>query len=205
MTDTSLDSEGTALADALLESGCIKFGSFVLKSGLQSPFYIDLRQVISFPRLLEQVGSAYVRLLKDLRFDRLAALPYAAIPIATAIALQGNYPMIYPRKEAKEYGTRAEIEGLFKPGETVVLIDDLATTGGSKFEAIDKLNAAGLQVRDVVVLIDRESGAREALDSAGCRLHAVMTITQLLDYCEKTGKLDGDKIKASREFLRKGL
>ena len=82
--------------------------------------------------------------------------------------------MIYPRKEAKEYGTRAEIEGEYKPGETAVLIDDLATTGGSKFEVIDKLKLAGLQVQDVVVLIDRQSGAREALQQAGFRLHAVV-------------------------------
>ncbi len=204
MTQASLDPERISLADGLLEAGCVKFGSFVLKSGLQSPFYIDLRQLISFPRLLEQVGASYLPLLKDLRFDRLAALPYAAIPIATVIALRGNYPLIYPRKEAKEYGTRAEIEGIFQKGETAVLIDDLATTGGSKFEAIDKLNAAGLQVRDIVVLIDRESGAREALESAGCRLHAVMTITQLLDYCEATGRLSADRIKASREFLKQG-
>ena len=86
-------------------------------------------------------------------------------------------PMIYPRKEAKDYGTKAEIEGEYKSGETVALIDDLATTGGSKFEAIDKLRAAGLQVKDVVVLIDRQSGAREALQEAGFGFHAVVTIS----------------------------
>ena len=134
------------LADALLEAGCIKFGEFTLKSGLKSPIYIDLRQVISYPKLLEQVGAAYLPILKKLEFQRIAGLPYAAIPIATAISLQGAYPMIYPRKEAKGYGTRAEIEGEYHPGETVVVIDDLATTGGSKFEAIEKLSAAGLVV-----------------------------------------------------------
>ncbi len=193
-----------ALVDGLVAAECIRFGSFRLRSGTESPFYIDLRRLISHPALLDQVGKAYLTLLNNLQFDRLAALPYAAIPIATAISLEGGYPMIYPRKEAKEYGTRAEIEGVYHPGETVVLVDDLATTGGSKFEAIDRLNAAGLKVRDVVVLIDRESGARESLESAGLHLHAVMTITKLLDYCERSGKLTEDKIKASREFLRKG-
>jgi len=83
-------------------------------------------------------------LLKGLQFDRIAGLPYAAIPIATAVSLQGHYPMIYPRKEVKAYGTKADIEGEYHAGETVVVIDDLATTGGSKFEAIEKLTAAGL-------------------------------------------------------------
>ena len=190
------------LADGLLEAGCIKFGEFTLKSGLKSPIYIDLRQIISFPRLLERVGAAYLPILMGLEFQRIAGLLYAAIPIATAISLQGNYPMIYPRKEVKDYGTKAEIEGEYHAGETVVVIDDLATTGGSKFEAIEKLTRAGLKVRDVVVLIDRQSGAKEALEAAGFRLHAVLTINELLDYWEKTGKVKVDKIKATRDFIK---
>ena len=193
-----------ALADGLLAAGCIQFGEFTLKSGLKSPIYIDLRRIISAPGLLAQVGAAYLPLLKDLRFDRLAGLPYAAIPIATAIALQGGYPMIYPRKEAKEYGTKAEIEGEYRAGETAVVIDDLATTGGSKFEAIEKLSAAGLKVRDVVVLVDRESGARQALEQAGLQLHAVLTIHELLDHYESTRQVAPEQIGAARAFLKGG-
>jgi uridine monophosphate synthetase len=191
-----------ALADGLLEAGCIKFGEFTLKSGLISPIYIDLRQVISYPALLKQIGNAYLPLIHSLRFDRLAGLPYAAIPIATAVSLAGNYPMIYPRKEIKTYGTKAEIEGEFHPGETALIIDDLATTGGSKFEAIEKLTGAGLLVSDVVVLVDRQSGAREALEQAGYRLHAVLTISAMLDHWETTGKVPAAKIAATREFLQ---
>jgi uridine monophosphate synthetase len=173
-----------ALADGLLEAGCIKFGEFTLKSA--------------------QVAEAYLPILRKLNFSRLAGLPYAAIPIATAISLQGGYPMIYPRKEVKEYGTKAEIEGEYHAGETVVVIDDLATTGGSKFEAIEKLTGAGLKVQDVVVLIDRQSGAKESLEQAGYRLHAVLTISQLLDYWEKTRKVEQSKIEETRAFLKNG-
>ncbi len=197
-----LNAHLTSIADDLLNAGCIKFGLFTLKSGLQSPIYIDLRQIISYPKLLEQIGAAYLPLLKDLKFDRIAGLPYAAIPIATAISLQGNYPMIYPRKEVKTYGTKAEIEGEYHAGETVVVIDDLATTGGSKFEAIEKLTGAGLVVKDVVVLVDRQSGAKESLEGADFHLHTVLTITQLLEYWEKTGKVEKDKIEETRKFLK---
>jgi len=111
--------------------------------------------------VLEQVGAAYLPLLEKLQFDRIAGLPYAAIPIATAISLAGNYPMIYPRKEVKEYGTKAQIEGDYHPGETIAVIDDLATTGGSKFEAIEKLTGAGLVVKDVVAADDCTQLRRE--------------------------------------------
>ncbi len=197
-----MNTQQTALADGLLAAGCIKFGEFTLKSGLKSPIYIDLRQVISYPKLLSQIGQAYLTLIRDLQFDRLAGLPYAAIPIATAVSLAGNYPMIYPRKEAKSYGTKAEIEGKYYPGETALIIDDLATTGGSKFEAIEKLTGAGLVVRDVVVLVDRQSGAKEALEQAGLSLHAVLTLGEMLDDWEATGKIPGEKIAATREFLK---
>ena len=198
---TELSSSQKSLADGLLSAGCIKFGEFTLKSELTSPIYIDLRQIITYPKLLEQIGAAYLPLLKDLKFDRIAGLPYAAIPIATAISLAGNYPMIYPRKEVKTYGTKAEIEGEYHAGETVVVIDDLATTGGSKFEAIEKLTGVGLVVKDVVVLVDRQSGAKESLAQAGYSMHAVLTIGQLLEYWEENGKVGKDKIEATRKFL----
>ncbi len=189
------------VADGLIDAGCIKFGKFTLKSGLESPIYIDLRQLISYPALLQRVGAEYLPLLRKLKFTSLAGLPYAAIPIATAISLLGGWPMIYPRKEAKTYGTKAEIEGLYAVGDQVVVIDDLATTGGSKFEAIGKLTAAGLRVKDVVVLVDRQSGARQALAEAGIQLHAVFTLTELLDHWEKTGKVPAVQIQAAREFI----
>jgi uridine monophosphate synthetase len=191
----------STLSDGLLSAGCIKFGEFTLKSGLKSPIYIDLRQIITHPKLLAEVAQAYLPILAMLQFSRIAGLPYAAIPIATAISLAGNYPMIYPRKEAKSYGTRADIEGEYHAGETVVIIDDLATTGGSKFEAIEKLTGAGLVVKDVVVLVDRQSGAQESLAQAGYSMHAVLTIGQLLEYWEENGKVEKGKIEETKRFL----
>jgi uridine monophosphate synthetase len=190
------------IADGLLSAGCIKFGEFTLKSGLVSPIYIDLRQLVTYPDLLKKVASAYIRILAGLKFDRLAGLPYAAIPITTAISLQSGWAFIYPRKEIKTYGTRAEIEGKYEPGEKVAVVDDLATTGESKFEAIEKLTGGGLAVEDVIVLIDRQSGAKEALRQAGYRLHAVFTLEQLLDYYETEQKVSPNQISAAREFIR---
>ncbi len=197
-----------ALADDLLSAGCVKFAEpeqpFILKSGLQSPIYIDLRQLISNPGLLLRVAQAYLPILAQLDFDRLAALPYAALPIGTAISLLGGWPLIYPRKEVKTYGTKGEIEGAYAPGERVVVIDDLTTTGGSKFEAIERLSSAGLQVTDVVVLIDRQSGAAEALAGAGLHLRPVFSMTGLLNYWQAKGSVPASQIATVRAFLGQG-
>lgn len=193
--------EGGALADELLAAGCVQFGEFTLKSGLVSPIYIDLRRLVAYPELLARVATAYLPLLRELKFKHLGALPYAALPIASAISLQTGLPMLYPRKEVKTYGTKAPIEGLFSPGERVVVIDDLTTTGGSKFEAIEVLTRAGLQVKDVVVLIDRQSGAAKSLAQAGYQLHTVFTLTELLDHWERKERVPPEQIAAVRIFL----
>lgn len=191
----------TQLASALVESQCVRFGSFTLKSGLQSPIYLDLRRLISRPPILELAARAYAEVLGKLQFDRLAGLPYAALPIGTAVALEMNRPLIYPRREVKDYGTKAAIEGDYAAGETVVVLDDLATTGDTKIEAIRKLEAAGLKVHDVVVLIDREQGAREALAAAGYTLHAVTTLRELLALWRESGAVTAAQYDEVLEFL----
>ncbi|MFV2044701.1 MAG: orotate phosphoribosyltransferase, partial [Anaerolineales bacterium] len=118
-----------------------------------------------------------------------------------AISLLSGRPLIYPRREVKEYGTKATIEGGFEPGEVAVLIDDLTTSGGSKFEVADKLTLAGMEVRDVVVLINRQSGAGEALKAAGLQLHSVFTLRQLIDHWRVAGRIDGTLLARVDKFL----
>jgi len=180
---------GAHIALALFDAGCVRFGEFKLKSGLTSPIYIDLRLLASYPDLLAEVADAYAGRLAGLRYDRLAGIPYAALPIGAAVALRTGRPMIYPRKEIKQHGTSQAIEGVYHAGERVVVLDDLITTGASKFEAIAPLTEAGLIVEDVVVLIDRQSGGRADLAAHGLRLHAVLTLTDILDILVAHGRI----------------
>jgi uridine monophosphate synthetase len=189
------------LAERLIEDDCIRFGDFKLKSGIRSPIYIDLRRLGSHPDLLELAARAYAKLIGGLAFDRLAAIPYAALPIGAALCLQSRRPLIYPRLDVKDYGTRSAVEGEYRFGETALLVDDLATTGGSKFEAIERLRAVGLIVHDVAVLIDRQSGAAAALAEAGVRLHAVFTLRELLEHWERRGMIAPEHFDRVKAFL----
>ena len=191
-----------ALADGLLEAGCVKFGEFTLKSGATSPIYIDLRRLVAFPALLKEAAKAYAEIMRGLAFDQLAALPYAAMPIGTAISLEGGWGMVYPRKEVKGYGTKVEVEGVFEAGQTVVVIDDLISSGGSKLEGIQKLNDVGLKVNDIVVLIDRQPAGVDFMGEHGYTMHSVFTLPDLLDHWEESGKVDAEMIAKARAFLK---
>lgn len=189
------------LAEDLMEYGCIKFGEFTLKSGISSPIYIDLRRLAGLPQLLNSVAKEFLPILNNLEFDQIAPLPYAALPIGTAISLQSGWPMVYPRKEKKNYGTKAVVEGVYKQGEIAVVIDDLTTTGESKIEGIDKLVEAGLIVNDIVVLIDRQSGAVESLDKAGYKTHALFTLTEMAKILKEREKIDSTQYESVINFI----
>jgi len=189
---------------ALHDLGCVRFGDFTLVSGQRSPIYLDLRLLVSSPALLRRVADAYVEILASLSFDRLAAIPYAALPIATAVALEMDVPLIYPRKEVKEHGTRRGIEGQFQEGERVVVLDDLITTGGSKLKAIQPLEEGALEVEDVVVLVDRGQGGGDELRQQGYRLHSVLTLREMLEILAKHGRITAGQRDEVLGFLEAG-
>jgi uridine monophosphate synthetase len=185
----------------LHDMGCVRFGDFTLVSGQRSPIYLDFRLLVSNPQVLRKIAQAYAELLRPLAFDRLAAIPYAALPIGTAVAMEMMVPLVYPRKEVKEYGTGKGIEGDFERGERIVVLDDLITTGGSKLQAIAPLEEAGLVVEDVVVLVDREQGGGEELEAQGYRLHSFLRLREMLQVLAGRGRISPEQRDEVIAFL----
>jgi orotate phosphoribosyltransferase len=189
------------LSATLFDIGCIKFGEFKLKSGITSPVYVDFRGVISHPEVLRKVARAMAGRLRELELDRVAGIPYAGLPIGVAVALEGDFPMIYPRKEAKDYGTGKLIEGKFERGDRVVVLDDVITDGASKIEAIRPLEDAGLVVKDVLIILDREQGGVKILAEQGYRLHSLMTLSGVLEALRAAGKVGPEMVEKVRKFI----
>jgi uridine monophosphate synthetase len=185
----------------LFECGCVKFGEFKLKSGIMSPVYVDFRTLVSHPEALQMVATAMRKVLKKLTFDRMAAIPYAGLPIGVAISLASGIPMIYPRKEQKSYGTAKLIEGYHVAGEKVVVVDDVITDGASKIEAIAPLEEAGLVVKDVVIILDREQGGAAKLAKAGYTLHSVAKLSDVLASLVKQDRLSKEKRDEVARFI----
>ncbi len=179
----------------LYDLGCILFGDFVQASGARSPYYIDLRKIISNPQIFHKILNAYAEILKHLRFDRIAGIPYGSLPTATGLALRLNYPMIFPRKEVKAHGTRRIIEGNFQPGETIAIVDDVLISGKSALEAAAKIKPAGLHVRDIVVLIDCEKGVKNRLQDCGYQAHSVLTISEMAQTLHQTGRISAEQFQ----------
>jgi uridine monophosphate synthetase len=179
----------------------VQFGEFTLASGVQSPIYLDLRRMASYPGLLRMAADVYADLLRPLSYDVLAAVPYAALTIGAAVALATEKPLIYPRKEVKAHGTGRSIEGDFQAGQRAAVIEDLVTSAGSVLTAIRTLEAAGLAVSDVVVLIDRQQGGPQNLAAAGYRLHAALTMTQIVNALEAAGRITPAQAAAVSAYL----
>lgn len=175
----------------LYEIGAVKFGRFQFITGNITPINIDLRLLISSPTTLKATAVAYSRILQTLEFDLLGAIPYGGLPIGTAIALEMNRPLIFPRKEAAISRTARSVEGVWQVGQKVVVIDDTITTGHSALGGVAMLKSVGLQVRDIVTLLDKEQGADDTIESRGYQLHSILRLDELLIILENHGRIDG--------------
>ncbi len=172
--------DNSQLVTSLYKIGAIKFGHFTLKSGQTSSIYVNLRQVISYPELLRAIANLLWEKIRSCRFDSLCGVPYTALPIATCMSLQHSVPMLIRRKEKKDYGTKQKIEGVFKKGEHCLIIEDVVTSGGSIIETAADLEEEGIKITDAAVLIDREQGGKENLNQKKYKMHAALTLSEVL-------------------------
>lgn len=201
---TGIDVE--RLAAALVEARAVEFGAFRLKmhqtrpDAPLAPLYLDLRKLRSFPDQMDVAVDAYRRVLADLSFDLLADVPIASSPFVAILSHLMRVPMVTPR-EPKDHGTGNTVEGIFTEGQTAVVVDDLVTKADSKLEAARRLESAGLRVRDIVVLIDREQGGAAQLAAAGYALHAAVRLSDLLTIYRRTGVIDEPLYQRAVEFM----
>jgi orotate phosphoribosyltransferase/uridine monophosphate synthetase len=215
MTDDPLSSQSNLwLADTLWRLGAVQFGDFTLgRTTVHSPIYVNLRLLIAHPTALARAARLLLQEIQTLQsmrhpqidpFDVVCGVPFGGLIIAQAFSLTSKTPLIYPHPRTDDIGT--DVEGLYHPSQTALLMDDLVTGGGSLELTAHRLRDEGLFVRDAVVLFDRQSGGRAKLEQAGLRLVSLLTMDVLLTYLKMNGRIDAEWYKKAMAFAeeRKG-
>jgi orotate phosphoribosyltransferase/uridine monophosphate synthetase len=197
------------LADTLWELGAVQFGSFTLgRTTVDSPVYINLRLLIGHPTALWRAASIIwdeLQALQRMRhpqiepFDLVAGVPFGGLHLATAFSLTAKVPMIYLHPRPDDLGS--DIEGLYRPNQRALIMDDLLAGGGSILETALQLGEAGLLIRDAVVLLDRQQGGRERLRRQGINLISMLTLEVLMNHLKSDGKISEDKYRRTMEFV----
>lgn len=182
--------------------GAIKFGQFKLSSGTISPYYLDLRSLAYYPYLLNLTADVFWDILKVLNFDIIVGVPYTGIPIAVAISLKHNQSMVFVRKERKQHGTERLVEGDFHPGQRAVIVDDVVTNGESKLAVIRQFEQEGLEVKDIVYLLDRGQGGSDILKEKGYRCHNIFTIDEIFEILFSYKKVPREVIDGCLAFTK---
>ena len=165
------------LAERVKEAALLR-GDFVLSSGRRSTYYLDKYRIETQPSIHRAVAEGLAEKIPA-GVNLLAGPELGAIPLVTAVGLKTGIPFLLVRKKAKEYGTKKVVEGLWRAGQSVVLIEDVLTTGNGAITAADSLREIGLTVVKIVCVIDREEGAREAVEGAGYVFDPLLTRSML--------------------------
>jgi len=195
------------LCRILNKIGALKFGAFKLTSGRMSPYYIDLRIVPSFPEAFRRICGLYLRIItEDLGvtiFERIAGIPTAGIPFASLVAYQLKKPFLYIRPRARLHGRERRVEGIMMPGDRILLIDDLITTGRSLRKAAEAIRSEGGVVTDAVVLLDREEGGKERLAKDNITLHYLLKASEAAGKLYEIGAITENQMKTVLRQVKK--
>jgi len=187
-------------ATFLHEKGAIKFGDFTLSSGKKSSYYVDLRMVASFPhqfrKMIKHLQNQIIEKVGLENFDYIVSIPTGGLVIASSLAFEIVKPLIYVRNEPKEYGTSKSIEGFIELGNKVLMIDDVATTGGSIINAIELLKEAEIIVSDAFVIINRMEGAAESLEVKGVKMHQLTDIFEITKILHEQNLVTNDVLES---------
>jgi orotate phosphoribosyltransferase len=191
----------------LHQKGIIKFGDFTLASGKKSSYYVDLRLVPSYPHqfrmMIKYLQNNIVDSIGLSSFDSLVSVPTGGLVIASALAIETVKPLIYVRSKPKDYGTSKSVEGQINEGMKVVMIDDVATTGGSVVNAIKSLKEANIVVEDAYVIVNRMEGADEALKKLGVKLHSITNVMQITQALHEQKLVDDGILEKVRNQISK--
>jgi uridine monophosphate synthetase len=194
------------VADALYLSGCLKFGSFKIKSGTISPYYIDLARVLSTPKQLcaiAEVASEKIREIRTTeRIDKLASIELKGALIAPSIACNLDLPCIIVRKEDKTYGVTGRITGAeVTIGDNVLFFDDVISEGLSKVEGVKPLHELGANVKHILVVVNREHGGKEKLEKLGYQVNALTKISEIVDSLYKRKHISKEQAEKVLDYV----
>ncbi len=195
------------VANALYRSGCLKFGSFKIKSGALSPYYIDLACLLSSPKelcsIVEIAADEIRRIMASERIDKLASIELKGALILPSIACQVHLPCVVVRKEEKAYGMTGRMAGAeVAKGEHILFFDDVVSEGLSKLEGIKPLKELGAHVKHLIVVVDREQGGRENLEKLGHRVHSLAKISELVDCLLQSSWISEEQAHAVFDYVK---
>ena len=181
--------------DILLQSDAAKLGEFEPFSGTKVPVYFDLSAIISNPRYFDMITDMLADKIREINPDKIAGAFTSGIPLATALCLKTNIPMVFIRREAKKHGFKNAIEGQLLAGETVVLVDDMITELKHNESFIDAINSTGAKTINFLVVMDYHMGAKETLESRNIGLESLTTFDDIITTMSKRGILTKTKAK----------
>jgi orotate phosphoribosyltransferase len=164
------------LRQMLKELNVVQTGEFVLASGRKSSYFVNIKRASTDPRVLRGIAKA---ISPHIDGRKIAGMALGAVPLAVAVALETDMPYVMVRKSAKDHGAKDQIEGDVEPGDEFVVIEDVATTGGSTMRVVDALRERGATVKKAVVVVDREEGAAELLSEKGVELVSIFKAKDL--------------------------